>query len=450
VRANTIFGFDSNGLPTYLPLGPTISATAGSAFNTRGLAAVASISGTVQFIQTAGFGVVGDGGAAIYVRTGASTPGGFQSADGAWWAITGPVLWAKQIGAACDGVTDDTAAFQALINSAIANKSAARFSGSCVASGLTITAGIDFGGLGPAVSKLLPVSGAADVISWATTDAVYIHDLAIPYQTVGASGAGLVCDGTSTALADSNVRSVVSNVRVEVAGIGLSSRNCALFTLRDSYFNASVTTNLLLNSPTNCDHGDNVYTNNTFIMQAPGGASVIIYCAGGVRFIGNKWNSVASATAVQYRLGATVTNSNSTAHLYSGNSIEGSDICFDVQRSAGTGLLINVMIKGNELVCRIGVSVAVSGTWVYNIEIDNQWYGGSVAGNVYTQIDGISGFKVGGELLSGAPNSIAAAIGATNAGGVVMPMSKGSISGGTWAASTLNGAISVTCSASCN
>src|ERR1700754_136752 len=61
-------------------------------FNSRVEAAAASISGAVNYLRTAGDYAYGDGGDALYARTTATTPGGFQSADGAWWriALSGP------------------------------------------------------------------------------------------------------------------------------------------------------------------------------------------------------------------------------------------------------------------------------------------------------------------------------------------------------------------------
>lgn len=117
VRASTILGFDGSGNLAFLPLGPTISATAGSTYNTRGLAAAATISGTVQFIQTAGYAAVGDNGAAMYIRTGGLVTCGFQSADGAFWALATAVVRPEMCGATCTNTGDDGPAIQRAIDS---------------------------------------------------------------------------------------------------------------------------------------------------------------------------------------------------------------------------------------------------------------------------------------------------------------------------------------------
>jgi polygalacturonase len=77
----------------------------------RATAQATVIGSSVTAIQTQGYATPVDGGGAIYTKTGGSTPGGFQSADGAWWAIaiSGPVP-VKAFGVLGDGVTDDAAA----------------------------------------------------------------------------------------------------------------------------------------------------------------------------------------------------------------------------------------------------------------------------------------------------------------------------------------------------
>jgi hypothetical protein len=453
VRANTLFGFDANGNITYLPLGPTISVTAGSTFNTRGLAAAASISGTVQFVQTAGYTSAGDGGGATYTRTGGATSCGFQSADGAWWKISGPVLWAAACGAACDSLTDDSSAFQNLISTAASLKLPARFAGSCalLSSGLTIPSGIDFGGVDPFTSRLLPAP-AINAISWAVIDGVKLHDFFVSYPGA-ATGTGLTCDGTSSAAADANVRSTISNVRIEVANIGMMIKNCVQITVENSYFNSNLSQNLVISNTADCDSGDNGFFNNTFIMAAAQ-SSVLVYCGGGQRFVGNKFNNAPSAIAVQYALGSGLTNSNSTAHLFSGNSIENSDICLLFQRSAGTGLLLNVNITGNEMVCRIGVDVQVSGVtpWLYNMGINgNTWFGTGGASNVFLLADGVLSLSAGAnQLFATGAGTIAASMGAQiTSGSTLGPFAKGVLAPGAYAASTAGAATTVTCSATC-
>lgn len=77
-------------------------------FDTRADAAAASI-GAFTWVQTQGYYAVGDGGGGLYQKVSGSTPGGFQAADGSWWALnTATTTTAKQFGAKGDGVTDDS------------------------------------------------------------------------------------------------------------------------------------------------------------------------------------------------------------------------------------------------------------------------------------------------------------------------------------------------------
>lgn len=79
--------------------------------DSRAAAIAISFPGSVNYIRTAGYSAVGDGGAAFYKRV-TSEPlhaGKIQSADGAWWEIVGDTVQAEQFGGTSDGV-DCTAA----------------------------------------------------------------------------------------------------------------------------------------------------------------------------------------------------------------------------------------------------------------------------------------------------------------------------------------------------
>jgi hypothetical protein len=89
-----------------------------SVFASRAVAASTSIDPSVDFIITGGYAAAGDGGGARYYRFTGTSPGGFQSADGAWWALDEVEPNVLQFGAnnQFNSGVDSSAAFQALID----------------------------------------------------------------------------------------------------------------------------------------------------------------------------------------------------------------------------------------------------------------------------------------------------------------------------------------------
>lgn len=74
---------------------------------------------SVQWVETKGYYSVGDGGRALYKRVSSepSHAGKFQSSNGIWFEISeGGTVNLKQFGCYCNGVADDTVAFQNCID----------------------------------------------------------------------------------------------------------------------------------------------------------------------------------------------------------------------------------------------------------------------------------------------------------------------------------------------
>lgn len=71
------------------------------------------------FLRTAGYSTPGDGGGALYIHASASTPGGFQSADGQWWKLGVTRATPEMFGAPANGSGDDGPAWALAMASSI-------------------------------------------------------------------------------------------------------------------------------------------------------------------------------------------------------------------------------------------------------------------------------------------------------------------------------------------
>lgn len=86
-------------------------------YETRALAAAATIPGGINHLRTAGYATVGDGGGALYKKV-VSLPtdyNGFQSADGAWWQYADVILNVLAFGADRTLATPTSASINAAI-----------------------------------------------------------------------------------------------------------------------------------------------------------------------------------------------------------------------------------------------------------------------------------------------------------------------------------------------
>lgn len=102
----------------------TVSAEEKRLQDTRTTAIAESFANNVQFVETAGYSSVGDGGGALYKRVSSepSHAGKFQSADGAWWEIVpeNGTVSVLQLGAKADGLFNNSPIFNASQSVAVA------------------------------------------------------------------------------------------------------------------------------------------------------------------------------------------------------------------------------------------------------------------------------------------------------------------------------------------
>lgn len=146
-------------------------------YTTRSSAAATTIPAPIIYLRTSGYAAVADGGGGLYARVGSepSHAGKFQSVGGAWWELRASPANARQFGAIGDGVANDTAALQAMLDYAAARDVRAYAPAGTYnvpTASLTLGAGVIFEGDGDvtiirrttnAVLPLLLATNVADV-----------------------------------------------------------------------------------------------------------------------------------------------------------------------------------------------------------------------------------------------------------------------------------------------
>ncbi|RAS13559.1 SGNH/GDSL hydrolase family protein [Ensifer adhaerens] len=80
-------------------------------YDTRTNAVAATIPAGISAIATDAYSTSVPAAKAFYVRHGSSTPGGFQTTDGAYWKLESSVVQLEMLGAKGDGIVSDQAAY---------------------------------------------------------------------------------------------------------------------------------------------------------------------------------------------------------------------------------------------------------------------------------------------------------------------------------------------------
>ncbi|MCA7962495.1 hypothetical protein LGM54_05955 [Burkholderia cenocepacia] len=201
LRANRALGFDNNGSPVAIDL--TIGFVLAPVVATIAMARLVAALTTDVFVL--GYHQACDGGGGAYHKVYDVAPGGwenggtrFVSATGAGFelASTSPVS-VRQFGAVGDGVTDDTAAFQAALNAGLTTVyvPAGRYLlGKLV---MPTTVGFVFYGDGTS-SVLIQKAGTGSLLTWDTSSVHYVQGYVERLAFDGGNGTGHTIDTSGT------------------------------------------------------------------------------------------------------------------------------------------------------------------------------------------------------------------------------------------------------------
>jgi hypothetical protein len=314
-------------------------------------------------------------------------------------------IWVNDYGAVCNGLTDDSAAFQAAINEGEATGYPIRFIGTCaIHSALSITAIINFGGLNAALggkSSLVGTNVAADMIDISTGGGapVYLHDMWLSYSAPANSGTSAITVGSPSSENGGSVferLTINSNVSTGINFIRASGWSLLTSTV------VGINQAVIVANLNNADSGDSTISGNLFEVGS-GGDAIVYNSSGGLRVINNKFNGGGAVA-----LALTLAPATTTADLFvTGNSFELGQIAVLLNRAGTTGGFGTVTITGNELAganhC-VQVPTDANGVWLNNLVITGNACNvgtGSTGAAVAFAIDSTQGATISNNFVQG-------------------------------------------------
>jgi hypothetical protein len=363
-------------------------------------------------------------------------------------------LWANDYGAVCNGVTDDSTAFQNAINAAQTAKVPLGFTGTCaIASTLNITAQLEmFGGgsgAGPIAGNpsVLLAPPNIDIIRITTGtgfNPVWLHDFTITYSSVANVG-------TSAILVDATPGQQNEGSKFERLAIGYSDvaanygirfQRASFWTVYGSIIQAN-TAAVYVENINNADSGDGMILNNWLIGSGATTAGVFYKSGGGLRIIGNKTIGNGMQTAVSL---AVSTGVNTLDLFIADNSFEGintTGAAISISPDDNTSRFGTIIITGNELVGKWCVLMQTAGViWINGMVVDdNICHLQNTANAIGYLIDGMDGFDIGGgevDSNGGANNQVMSVGALVSDGKIEAPRPNG-----TFIASTYSSAATV-------
>lgn len=296
-------------------------------------------------------------------------------------------------GAACNGVTDDSAAFQAAIDAGQRYGQPVRFLGQClIKTQLNITERLEFYGTGifnnanlsfsdtGKSSRLIAGTNGMTMIQVTTDKPVYLHDFSLA-DPVATGITGLWVTGDNSSGLNMNAGSTFRNIGYEGMDYCFYTTNAGTYVIDGNWFVGCGISSATIQNVGHPDAGDSTITNSVF----SGAASyhILYLSSGGLRVENNKINAQSNTTGIYLHLqdGAV------TGDLFIiGNSIEGVGWSVFFARQ-GTGSFQVINITGNELssggVAGNCVGNSTDSSWLSRVNINgNICVGAATGGNV--------------------------------------------------------------------
>lgn len=245
-----------------------LTLTTSALVSTRGSIINTIIPADVNFIRTAGYTTLGDGGEALYTRkvSEPSHPGKVQSADGAWWEIADTELEPRQFGVVYGSVSDQNTEAQNFITTCVSLGRTGRVNGIIRANSLTASGRLVLIGTNSQTSYFITSSTTANILTITTQSfgvGCLIERIGFNSPTNATAGSQLVLQSVNSF---GMQQPQVINCSFIGGYVGLDARASLYGTFTDNLFNNQVDTQMRM-ANTGFTRSATQIARNTFIGQ---------------------------------------------------------------------------------------------------------------------------------------------------------------------------------------